>query len=66
MDERMKTTKKQVEKQFKELYPEYKEWDHVKQTLVWNTYTDDLNRDGEITDSQRNNWLYPRDFKKYK
>jgi hypothetical protein len=62
----MGLTKVQVESMFKEMNPDYKEWDRAKQAFIWNCFTDDLNRDGEITDRQRNDWDYPRDFKKYK
>lgn len=62
-------TKQQAFKQFTELYYEDKynlqravDQDYCKVQLEWSGFVDNLNRDGEITDKQRQTWETP--FKK--
>lgn len=59
-------TKQQAFKQFTELYYEDKynlqravDQDYCKVQLEWSGFVDNLNRDGEITDKQRQTWGTP-------
>lgn len=54
-------TKAQAEEDFFNLYGnEISKTDVVKNKMMWNDYTDNLQRDGILTDWQCQNWLYPR------
>lgn len=59
-------TKQQAFKQFTELYYEDRynlqravDQDYCKVQLEWSGFVDNLNRDGEITDKQRQIWGTP-------
>lgn len=61
----MKTTKKQVLEQFKELWKEAVEHnpklkgDSIAKREAFNNYVDALNKDGLVTDNQAFNWNNP-------
>ena len=49
----------QAVKNFKVYYLDPGEYDYCKVQLMWSDYVDMLNREGEITDKQRDNWATP-------
>lgn len=61
----MKTTKKQVLEQFKELWKEAVEndptlkGDSIAKREAFNNYVDALNQDGLVSDDQAFNWSNP-------
>ena len=57
-------TKVQVEKMFKEeIYPGLNKSDKPALNLAWVVFIDGLCKDGEISQSQWNNWTLPKFIK---
>lgn len=60
-------TKKEAIKQFEEIYLDLyiREVDYWTAQLTWTEFVDNLNRNGEITDKQRDNWTTPFPYGKH-
>jgi len=57
----MKTTKKQVEQEFKtSILPYIPANDRPMRQMAWNDFCDQLHKAGEITDRQANYWGHPK------
>lgn len=51
--------KKEVEREFKDMHPNYKTWDIHKRRLAWDIFTDGLYKDNRIKFASYNNWIRP-------
>lgn len=60
-------TKKDAIKQFEEMYIDLyiNEVDYWAAQRVWSDFIDNLNRNGEITDKQRDTWETPFSYGKH-
>jgi hypothetical protein len=56
--------KKQVESIYKELHPDFKDWDKGRKRLSWDILTDSLCKSGDITSNQYSNWIRPNFIEK--
>ena len=55
----MRTTKKEVVAQFRELLGDSLRGDSIAKREAFNNYVDMLNKDGLVTDNQAYNWSNP-------